>query len=129
MCGLFFLLSLVYFLPMVIIWSGAYMRLDDVEALLDDFDFIGMFSIGLLTYDPTSEQGIRYFESGDDADMLEYVGLLVTISLVLLFLTLLVVRRKLLNLAVELDKTTYTQSDFAVIGRQMEFYDYSQEGM
>jgi hypothetical protein len=32
-------------------------------------------------------------------------------------------------MAAEIDSTTYTQSDFAVIGRQMEFDDYSKEGM
>lgn len=124
-CCLFFLLTLVYFLPMVVFWGNAYMSIADVTDLLEEFSEIGLFSIGILTYDPVTEEGIRYFDSGDQAKMLDYIGLLITISLAVLFIALLCIRRRLQALAVELDKTTYTQSDFAVIGRLMEFNDYS----
>jgi hypothetical protein len=97
--------------------------------LVDGYSVIGLFSSGIFTYDPTTEDGIRYFDSGEKADLIENVGLLLTIGVLLLFIFLIFIRSNLLTMAVELDKDTYTNSDFAVIGHQMEFNDYSHEGM
>jgi hypothetical protein len=80
-------------------------------------------------FDPTTADGLRYFDTGEKQKLIETVGYLLLICVLVLFCTLLYTRRKLLTLAVELDKETYTQSDFAVIGRFMDFHDFTKEGM
>ena len=97
--------------------------------LSENFSFIGLFSTGIFIYDPTTEDGIRYFETGRSAEMIDKVGLLLMWGIVLLLLGLIYIQRSLMQTAVELDKETYTQSDFAVIAHGMEFDAYSHESM
>lgn len=107
-CCLWFLLTIVYFIPMIALWYQAYEPVADGAELDPEFSYIGMFSVGLFTYDPITEDGIRLFETGESADKVEEIGLYLTLGLILLFISLVCVRRSLMNLAIELDKDAYT---------------------
>ena len=50
---------------------------------------------------------------------------LMSVSIVLMFIILIIIRRSLLNMAQALDLGAYTPSDYCIQGRSMKFDDYA----
>ena len=130
-CMLFFVMAILYWGPLTLSISGGLSEATQFSDIIPDISDVGLNSIGVFFYDPTTDAGIRYFEdsTGPDLASLQTVGLYLLLCLVILYATLMYIRRNLDRMATDIDATTYTQSDFAIIGRLMEFDDYSEEGM
>ena len=125
-------LTLSYFVPMIAFWYQGYTSLGlDKFAKNPDpgYEFLNIFSIGVWIYDPTTKVGIRYFAADDSVNQIKWVGRFLGLTVFVNLLMLIWVRRRLLQMSVELDLKTYTNSDFAVMGENIRFDDYSHEGM
>ena len=123
-------LTLTYFVPIMAFWYQGYADFVKDGGRSDpDFQFLNIFSIGIFIYDPVTTVGIRYYTPEEGANELKWVGRFLGLTVFVNLLMLVWVRRRLLQMSVELDLKTYTNSDFALMGENMRFDDYTHEGM
>ena len=89
---------MLFIVPAVLYYSAMTILTWDDWAKAKEFDFIpsfsgyDQFSVGILFYDPTTEQGLRFFDSSPDIAALDWIALFIAIFLVIFLPAMLWIR-------------------------------------
>ena len=124
---MFLCTSLFYFVPVMGLVGYVYATV--YQRLPKETSSIGFLSIGAFIYDPVTAEGIRYFAETDRKDFLGYTAILIIVAVIVFVISLTCVRYSIFKMSVRLDDELVTNSDFALYITEMEFNDYSKEGM
>ena len=124
------ILSIVYFIPSAIF---IYMSYQEIKSKMTAKDSpVSIFTFGALIFDgditksTVTKSGLEFAKRNGYMKVLLVVFLL---AILMTFLWLVRLRKKLLEKACKLDADIYTPSDFCLMGKNMKFDDYNPKAI